>query len=119
MFLCRGQGWLESDFNFILNCHGNFDDGTQVQPVSGKFEMLDFYLKVGLNRKKVGGISLLFKLKLSEFHFGKLYYLVFITDKHFEEKYKKQSHSRSGFRIVAEAFFKVIEYMYSIRIPKN
>ena len=60
--------------------------------------MFDFYLKI--EAKNVGGVSLLFKLKLNEFHFGKLYYLVFITDKHFEEKYRKQSPSQSGFMIV-------------------
>ena len=39
--------------------------------------------------KKVGGVSLLFKIKFNEFHFCKQYCPVFIMDKHFQEKENK------------------------------
>ena len=36
----------------------------------------------------MGGVSLLFKLKLNKFHLCEQYCQVFIIDKHFQEKYE-------------------------------
>ena len=55
---------------------------------------------------RADGVSLLFELKSSEFHFFKLYRQVFIMNKSFEEKCKNKCVSLSGFRIVREAFLK-------------
>ena len=54
----------------------------------------------------MGGVSLLIKLKLNEFHFCKQYYQVFIMNKPFQERYKYKESSPPGFRIVGEAFLK-------------
>ena len=54
----------------------------------------------------MGGVTLLFKLKLNEFHFCKQYCQVFIMVKYFQEKYNIKSPSLSGSRIVGKAFLK-------------
>ena len=54
----------------------------------------------------MGGISLLFKLKLNEFHFCKQYCQDFIMAKIFRKSITLKSHSLSYSRIVGEAFLK-------------
>ena len=54
--------------------------------------------------KKVGGVSLLFKLMLNEFHFCKQYCQIFIMDKIFKKSVNIKSPSLSSSRIVGEAF---------------
>ena len=66
--------------------------------------MREVWIVPQIKVKKVGGVSLLSKLKLNEFHFCKKYCQVFITDKYFQEKYNIKSHSLSGSRMVGEAF---------------
>ena len=70
-----------------------------------KSERLEFS-PLKIEAKKLGRVTLLFKLKLNEFHFCKLYCQVFIMDKEFQEKYNIKNPSLSGSRIVGEAFLK-------------
>ena len=46
-----------------------------------------------------------FKLKFNEFHFYKLYYKVFIINKHFEKNVIIKIPSLSGFRMVGQSRF--------------
>ena len=75
-----------------------------------KSEMFECFPEI--EAKKVGGVSLLFKLKLNDFHFCKQYCQVFIMDKQFQEKYNIKRHSLSGSRIVGEAFLKSLSIDY-------
>ena len=61
----------------------------------------------------MGGGSLLFKLKLKEFHFCKQHCQVFIMDKHVQETYNIRSHIPSGSRIVGEAFLKSLSIVHA------
>ena len=67
----------------------------------------------------MGGVSLLFKLKLDEFHFYKQYCQVFIMDTNFRESINIKSPSLSGFRIVGEAFLKSLSIVACARIFKR
>ena len=68
------------------------------------------------------GVTLLFILKLNEFHFCKQNCQVFIVDTYFQKKCNIQSPSLPGSRIVGEEFFKslsivLFDYIYiSVRL---
>ena len=59
-----------------------------------------------LKRKNVGGVSLLYTLKLNEFYFCKQCCQVFIMEQTFSEKCNITRHGLSGSRMVGEAFSK-------------
>ena len=65
----------------------------------------------------MGGVSLLFKLKLNEFHFCKQYCQILIMVKYFQEKFNITSHSLSSSRMVGEAFPNHrVYYVYILKI---
>ena len=68
-------------------------------------ERFEFFLKIEA-KKKVGGVSLLFKLCWMNFTFLNSTVRPCLWYKHFWEKYNIKSHSLSGSRMVGEAFLK-------------
>ena len=56
--------------------------------VSGPLHIREFDCFLRIEAKKLGGVSLLFKLKLNELHFCKHYCQIFIMDSLFVKKDK-------------------------------
>ena len=64
------------------------------------------FLQFEIEANKVGGVNLLFKLKLTEFHFCKQYRQIFIMDQKIRKNTGIKRPSLFGSRIVGEAFLK-------------